>query len=129
MRWFVVSGAALLIVACGRSEAEEAVAATLPNPEAARFQSVAQYGDAVCGEVSAGGAGGYMRFVYREGVASIAPRESYTPSDVAGFDATCRMLGGQGNALDRQICTRAAEARQTIEQAAAFETLWRRSCK
>lgn len=132
MRSRALLGASLLALsACGRSEAEDAVAATLPDSGAARFQSVARHGDATCGEVNAGGAGstnGYTRFVYRQGVAVIAPRVSYTPVDLSGFEATCRMLGGQGNGFDRQVCTRAADARRTIERAAMFEDLWRRSC-
>lgn len=126
-----MAAALLALGACGRGEVEDAVAATLPDPQDARFQSVARHGDAVCGEVNPGGARGtgkYTRFVYRRSVVSIAPRVTYTPADVVGFEATCSMLGGQGNGLDRQVCTRAANARRAAAQAAAFDKLWQESC-
>ena len=127
IRVALLLGAAISLNACGRGEAEDAVAATLPDPQAARFQAVETHGDAVCGEVNGGG--GYRRFVYRRGVASGAPATSYTATDLAGFDATCRMVGGHGNGLDRQVCTRAAEARHAVEQATALERLWQTSCE
>lgn len=129
MRSLFLLVALLALDACGRSEAEDAVAAMLPEPESARFQSVTRHGDAVCGEVRAGGgANRYVRFVYLQGAASIAPSTVHAPRDLAAFDATCRMLGGQGNALDKQVCAAAADARRTDEQAAAFEALWRGKC-
>lgn len=124
-------GMLLLLGGCGERDAERAVASTLAEPSSARFQSVEKRGDAVCGEVKAsgeGGTAGYARFVYQEGAATIEPRTRYTPADLGGFDATCRMLGGQGNGLDRQVCTRAAGARQAVDKARAFEALWRRRC-
>lgn len=131
--WVTAASGALLVMlsACGRSEAEDAVAALLPQPEDARFQGVTKHEDAVCGEVNLTkevGTKGYRRFVYLRGAASIAPSVSYTPSDLAGFDATCRMLGKQGNELDREVCARAFDARRSLEQAATFEALWKRTC-
>lgn len=130
-RFLFTSVVLLTLGACGRSEAEGAVAATLPHPQAARFQSVTQYDDGVCGEVSGGGAsrGGYVRFVFRDSAVSISPRTFYTAADLASFDATCRTLGGQGNGLDREVCTRAAQIRQDAALSADFEALWQRTCR
>lgn len=130
-RMLLTGPVVLALSACGRSEAESAVAATLPSPQAARFQQVTQYDDATCGEVSGGGSAraGYSRFIFRNGTVSIAPRALYTAADLAGFDATCRMLGKQGNGLDREVCARAEQVRRVAAQLAEFDALWQHTCR
>lgn len=131
MRAFCIAALLLVLEACGRSDAEDAVASKLSDPEVARFQSVRRHGDAVCGEVKEGGekTGKYRRFVYFRNVASLAPVSTYSAADIAAFEATCRIISGRGNGLDQEVCKRAADARRTREEAEAFDTLWQRTCR
>ena len=133
LSWRRFAPAAIFVLtACGERAAEEAVAARFPASATPSFQAVQRHGDAVCGEVNArgeGGTRGYTRFVWEERAgATIAPRTSYERADLQGFEATCRMLGGRGNGLDRQVCTRAADARREIALEQAFGALWRKTC-
>lgn len=131
MRSVIITSLLLVFNACGRIDAEDAVALKLSGSGKARFQSVRRSGDAVCGEVKAGEEGTadrYRRFVYSGKLASIAPDVIYSPADIAAFETTCRLLAGRGNELDREVCKRAADARRTQHEAAAFASQWQDQC-
>lgn len=118
-----------MLTGCGEREAKEAVAATFADPPAVRFQSVERHGEFVCGEVNPGGGLGYTRFIHGAGRATVAPRKGYSAADLAGFDTTCRMLGGEGTAFDREACTRADDARRNADLAETFERKWEQACR
>ena len=119
-----------LLVACGEPAAEQAVSRRFPAGST-KFQDVARHGDTVCGEVNATeptGTSGYRRFIYndRTDAVTIAQDVTYGSTDLAAFDASCRMAGGQAGAA--ALCQAAGRARRAVEDGRRFEQDWRRRC-
>jgi hypothetical protein len=124
----------LCLAACGGEDPKEAVAAGLADPPSARFQSVRDRGDYVCGEVNSrerpGGYGGYRRFVYDKG--------SETAAIDPGLDEPAEQVGPQGpgcakpfayqSVEERLTCAAAPERQAGSNRQRAFEALWRRVC-
>lgn len=119
-----------VLAACGERAAKQAVAERFPAGST-KLQGVARHGDAVCGEVNATGStgtSGYRRFIYddRTDEVTVAQDVTYETTDLAAFDASCRMAGGQAGAA--ALCEEAGRVRRAVEDGRRFEQDWRRRC-
>lgn len=129
-----VASLLLLLTGCGGSDAEQAVAAALPDPASARFQSVVDRQDHVCGEVNgkdpAGRLGGYRRFVYDKssGAALIDPQLQDELPARNVQDAACAKPFAYQSVDERLACAAAPAREAGSSRQRAFEDLWRRGC-
>ncbi len=122
---------------CGAEEANprDIVAAMMEDPDSARFQSVRERTDHVCGEVNArvpsGGYTGYRRFVVdrRTGTAMIEPREEIVASAASHLDPACSKPAGYQSVDERFACAQAPVERQASDQQRRFEIVYANSCK
>ncbi len=123
-----------LIGGCGGDDAREAVASSFGDPGSARFQSVSERGDHVCGEVNgrgaSGGYTGYARFVYdkRSAAALIDPRLGSEPAAARPPENSCSKTFSYQTVEERLACAdRPVEMSRTNQQT-AFNDLWARVC-
>ncbi len=124
----------LCLAACGGENPEEAVAAALADPRSARFQSVSDRGDHVCGEVNsrdrAGGYGAYRRFVYdkQSEAVMIAPAIEEGVPQAGPPNSACAKPFAYQSVDERLSCAAAPEQRARSDRHRVFEALWRRAC-
>jgi hypothetical protein len=124
----------LWLSGCGDNDPERAVAAMLPDPASARFQSVSRRGDHVCGEVNGraarGGYTGYTRFVYdsASGVAALDPRLMAGPSTARPTKAACTKPVAYQTIDERFICAEAPAPVASADIQLEFNSLWQRNC-
>lgn len=123
---------AAALAGCGDRAAEDAVAATLPNPDSATFQAVREAGDHVCGEVNSrdgeGNLTGYARFVYDNGtkVALVDPRDA-SPA-LAPPDPACGKPLSYQSVAERLNCEAAPQLRGQADRQRDFDRLWAQAC-
>ncbi len=124
----------LWLAACSGEDPKDAVAAGLADPRSARFQSVRDRGDHVCGQVNSreppGGYGGYRRFVYdkESEVAAVDPGVDEPVERARQLDAACAKPFAYQSVDERLTCAAAPERQAGSDRQRAFEALWRRAC-
>ena len=127
---------ALLIVAtgCADEDPEAIVAALTADPGAARFQSVREQGEHVCGEVNArerqGGYSGYRRFVYTQQTktAVIDPAAPQGGAATPPPGSACAKPFAYQSVEERLSCAYHPARAEASEQQRRFETLWAAAC-
>lgn len=125
----------LVLAACADKDPRDAVAATLPDPGSARFQSISDRGDHVCGEVNSrtgqGGYTGYTRFVYdKESEAALVDPGLQAATPPAGPpDAACSKTFSYQTVEERLACAAQPEAQGSSNRQRAFDALWERVCR
>jgi hypothetical protein len=127
---------ALLIVAtgCADDDPQASVAALTADPASARFQSVRERGEHVCGEVNArerqGGYSGYRRFVYarrtKTGIIDPAAQQAGAAAPRAG--PGCAKPFAYQSVEERLGCAYDPAQAEASERQRRFEKLWAAAC-
>lgn len=123
----------MALTACADDGPETSVAAMTAQPEAARFQSVREKGNHVCGEVngkdSEGAYSGYRRFVYdrRTEAGLIDPGLSNAIATAAPGPGCGKPFAYQ-SVEERLECAEAPLRTADAERQRRFDTLWAKAC-
>lgn len=126
----LVAAASIILFACGSAGLEGDVAGLFPDN--AKYQKLARYDDAICGEVNVpgkGGTDGYARFVGVGGKGTLDPGMGYGEPEIQQFERTCQMVSAGGTTMDRTACDLARQARLVSRLKTAFEVEWTRQCR
>jgi hypothetical protein len=117
---------------CGEDPARKAVAASLSDPGSARFQSVREKQDHVCGEVNGrsepGGQTGYRRFVYDRSSGAVSVEAAAPTSAPSSPPTGCDKPFAYQSVEERLACAAAPEARAEAERAREFARVWQKEC-
>lgn len=122
------------LASCADSGPEADVAALFADPGSARFQSVRQSGDFVCGEVNArtpqGSYSGYKRFVHdRKSKRSLVDPGKSERSAPAGHNGPdCSKAFAYQTSDERFSCAYAPVQQQEVDRQRQFEELWASAC-
>ncbi len=96
----------------------------------ARFQSVEERGNFVCGEVNGRGRSGYVRFVYdnRASTALIDPGEALSQAPIASADPACSKPFAYQSVEERLGCAAAPARERETRSKRSFDALWHKAC-
>jgi hypothetical protein len=124
----------LTAIGCADEEPMESVAATLSEPASARFQSIRERGDYVCGEVN-GRTGssvysGYRRFVYDERGrrAMVDPRLAPGGKTSRASGSGCDKPFAYQSVEERLTCAEAPAQQPRADRQREFDALWSSAC-
>ena len=124
----------MLATGCANDDPQAIVAALTADPGSARFQSVRERGEHVCGEVNArgrqGGYSGYRRFVYakRTKTGRIDPAAPQAEAPAPRPGSACTRPFAYQSVEERLGCAYDPAQAAASKQQGRFETLWAAAC-